>query len=284
LCGAGYNFAIDKSVNLLLSNTGSVMEIEESENTNPTPPAVLDNSENFAAQISLPEGHQITIGELDPGTLVEIATWHGTGRPDESAHRFLLSAEGIGLTRRRGREAVPVKPVVRTGSAFNNPVVGKSNYLPNQNSNSGLSDLTGFHPLDGESVTQDDEPYVNVWIERGKSFGFTALVIVLIGVIFQVYGLSTTVPDQGPKTFFGSTTTSLIIYKKTKEVVSGNVMVVKSKVEGVETVYFGAASINGEQLTLGLEGKNVTLSTKDIAGKGFFLVPFIGGLIKKLPH
>jgi len=260
------------------------MEIEESDNTKPTPPAVLDNSENFAAQISLPEGHQITIGELDPGTLVEIATWHGTGRPDESANRFLLSAEGIGLPRRRGSENVGVKPVVTTSSGFTNQSSGKSNYLPNQNTSSGLSDLTGFHPLDGQSLAQDNEQAPNVWIERGKSFGFTALVFIIIGVIFQVYGLGVTVPDQGPKTFFGSTTTSLIIYQKTNAVVSGNVMVVKSKTDGAETVYFGAGSINGEQLTLGLEGKNVTLSTKDIVGKGFFLVPFIGGLIKKLPH
>ena len=263
---------------------GSCMEIEESENTKQTPAAILDNSENFAAQISLPEGHKISIGELDPGTLVEIATWHGTGRPDESATRFLLSAEGNGLTRRRGGEAVSGKPIVRTNSDFNNQSSNKTSYLPNQNTNSGLSDLTGFHPINGESLAQDNKQSVNVWIERGKSFGFTALVVIIIGAIFQVYGLGITVPDQGPRTFFGSTATSLIIYKETKEVVSGNVMVVKSKTAEVETVYFGAGSINGEQLTLGLDGKNVTLSTKDIVGKGFFLVPFIGGLIKKLPH
>ncbi len=258
------------------------MEVEESDSTKPTPPAVLDNSENFAAQISLPEGHKITIGELDPGTLVEIATWRGTGRPDESANRFLLSAEGIGLPRRQGGESLPVKPVVRTGTAFNNQPVGKSSYIQNQSTNSGLSDLTGFHPLDGKSLAQSDGQDVNVWLERGKSFGFTALVVVLIGVIFQVYGLGVAVPDQGPRTFFGSTTTSLVIYKKTKEVVSGNVMVVKTKAEGVTTVYFGAASINGEQLTLGLDGKNVTLGTRDIVGKGFFLLPFIGSLVKNL--
>ena len=258
------------------------MEIEESENTKPTPPAVLDDSENFAAQISLPEGHKITIGELDPGTLVEIATWHGTGRPDESANRFLLSAEGIGLTRRRGGEGLPVKPVIRDSSDFNNQPASKTSYLPNQSTSSGLSDLTGFHPLNRESSTQADEKAENVWIGRGKSFGFTTLVVVLIGVIFQVYGLGVAVPDQGPRTFFGSTTTSLVIYKKTKEVVSGNVMVVKTKAEGVTTVYFGAASINGEQLTLGLDGKNVTLGTRDIVGKGFFLLPFIGSLVKNL--
>jgi hypothetical protein len=260
------------------------MGIEESEDTNQTPAVVSDNSENFAAQISLPEGHKITIGELDPGTLVEIATWHGTGRPDESATRFLLSAEGTGLTRRRSSEAVLGKPIVRTNTDINNNSSGRTNYLPNQNTNSGLSDLTGFHPIGGNPLTQDNNQSENVWLERGKSFGFTALVVIIIGVIFQVYGLGVTVPDQGPRTFFGSTATSLIIYKKTSEVVSGNVMVVKNNSGDVETVYFGAGSINGEQLTLGLDGKNVTLSTKDIVGKGFFLVPFIGGLIKKLPN
>jgi hypothetical protein len=263
---------------------GSGMEIEESENTKQAPAAILDNSENFAAQISLPEGHKITIGELDPGTLVEIATWHGTGRPDESATRFLLSAEGIGLTRRRSSEAVLGKPIVRSNTDMNNNSSSRTSYLPNQNTNSGLSDLTGFHPIGGNPLTQDNNQSENVWLERGKSIGFTALVVIIIGVIFQVYGLGVTVPDQGPRTFFGSTATSLIIYKKTSEVVSGNVMVVKNKSGDVETVYFGAGSINGEQLTLGLDGKNVTLSTKDIVGKGFFLVPFIGGLIKKLPN
>ena len=73
-----------------------------------------------------------------------------------------------------------------------------------------------------------------------------------------------------------------MIYKKTKEVISGNVMVVKVKTGEQTTTYFGAGSINGEQLTLGLEGKNVTLRSQDVAGKGFFLVPIVGGIIKNI--
>ena len=124
------------------------MQIQESDEDKPKPAAILNNSDQFAAQIALPEGHQITIGELDPGTLVEIATWHGTGRPDESANRFLLSAEGIGLTRRQSDRSqvrsVP-RPTPRPEVRFNEQQAGKQSYLPPQSSNSGLSDLTGFH-------------------------------------------------------------------------------------------------------------------------------------------
>ena len=261
------------------------MQIQESDEDKPKPAAILNNSDQFAAQIALPEGHQITIGELDPGTLVEIATWHGTGRPDESANRFLLSAEGIGLTRRQSDRSqvrdVP-RPTPRPEVRFNEQQAGKQSYLPPQNSNSGLSDLTGFHPINNDPFIQDPDQSKNPWSERIKSIGFTALVVILIGVIFQVYGLGATVPDLGPKTFLGSTTSSLVIYKKTKEVISGNVLVVVVRTPEYTMTYFGAASIDGDKITLGLEGRNISLRSQDIVGKGFFLVPFVGSIIKKI--
>jgi preprotein translocase subunit Sss1 len=174
------------------------------------------------------------------------------------------------------------RPTPRPEVRFNEQQAGKQSYLPPQSSNSGLSDLTGFHPINNDPFIQDPEQSENPWSERIKTAGFTALVFVLIGVIFQVYGLAVTVPDQGPRTFLGSTTTSLVIYKKTKEVISGNVMVVKVKTGEQTTTYFGAGSISGDQLTLGLEGKNITLRTQDIAGKGFFLVPIVGAIIKNI--
>ena len=41
--------------------------------------------DGFAGSVELQEGHQVVIGEMPPGTVVEVATWQGTGRPDESA-------------------------------------------------------------------------------------------------------------------------------------------------------------------------------------------------------
>ena len=56
--------------------------------------------DGFAASVELPEGHQLIIGEMPPGTVVEVATWQGVGRPDESANRFLITTDGTGLRKR----------------------------------------------------------------------------------------------------------------------------------------------------------------------------------------
>lgn len=60
--------------------------------------------EGFAASVELPEGHQLIIGELPAGTVVEVATWQGVGRPDASTNRFLLTADGPGMQPRRQEE------------------------------------------------------------------------------------------------------------------------------------------------------------------------------------
>jgi len=38
----------------------------------------------------LPDGQKLVVGDLDPGTVIEIATWRGTGRPDSRTNRFML--------------------------------------------------------------------------------------------------------------------------------------------------------------------------------------------------
>lgn len=43
--------------------------------------------------VDLPDGQKIIVGELPEGTIIEVATWRGTGRPDSRANRLLL---GVG--------------------------------------------------------------------------------------------------------------------------------------------------------------------------------------------
>lgn len=49
-------------------------------NKNPDAPLVVD----------LPDGQKLMVGQLPPGTVVEIATWRGTSRPDSRTTRLLL--------------------------------------------------------------------------------------------------------------------------------------------------------------------------------------------------
>ena len=53
---------------------------------------VHDNVSNPKAPlvIDLPDGQKLLVGELPAGSVVEIATWRGTGRPDSRTTRLLL--------------------------------------------------------------------------------------------------------------------------------------------------------------------------------------------------
>jgi len=50
----------------------------------PVPPA------DSALVIDLPEGQKLVLGKMDEGTVIEVATWRGTGRPDSRTNRLML--------------------------------------------------------------------------------------------------------------------------------------------------------------------------------------------------
>lgn len=66
-----------------------------SDNTQPqvitTSPAITALPTGDELVINLPEGQKVLLGKLPPGTIIEIASWRGTGPPDHHTARILLS-------------------------------------------------------------------------------------------------------------------------------------------------------------------------------------------------
>lgn len=50
----------------------------------PIPPS------DSALVIDLPDGQKLLVGKIDSGTVIEVATWRGTGRPDSRTNRLML--------------------------------------------------------------------------------------------------------------------------------------------------------------------------------------------------
>lgn len=48
--------------------------------------------------IDLPDGQKIVLGKLSAGTVIEVATWRGTGRPDSRTNRFMLGVSDSSST------------------------------------------------------------------------------------------------------------------------------------------------------------------------------------------
>lgn len=57
-----------------------------------------------ALVIDLPEGQKLVLGKMDEGTVIEVATWRGTGRPDSRTNRLMLGVSFGGTAQSPNQE------------------------------------------------------------------------------------------------------------------------------------------------------------------------------------
>jgi hypothetical protein len=240
-------------------------------NHEPQFPAPL---EGYAATVELPEGHHVTIGELTPGTIVEVATWNGTGKPDESTKRFLISADGNGLTRRQGVEQNQIEENAPAQITNNRPEpMAMANTQP-------ISDpIFGSYRSDvaSKEVTFSDKP--SNAIKALKLAGVPVLIIVLIGGLIKIAGISATVPTVGAKSFFGQSTNSVVFYKKGNQLNAGSPVVAKDK----DFIIFGNYGGDVGNLSLfTVNGKQMSVPKEALSGRGIMLIPYVGSILKPI--
>ena len=232
------------------------------------------NLEGFAASLELPEGHQLVLGELPPGTVVEVATWQGTGRPDETTNRFLLSASGNGLQRRErtsqssGSEVPPPQKEISAPEKSAGPVGAGASYL-------------------GMSTFGVDTPPAQVkkrgfsWKSVGQGF-FTAISIVAItSLVLSLAGISAVVPTRGAKTALGPSTNALVIYKKTPSVSIGvPTVALIDRVEGPGYLFGPSNSFDQKTIQIETTAGQELVQSKNVQGRAFLAIPLVGVLVK----
>jgi hypothetical protein len=64
--------------------------------------------------IDLPDGQKLLVGKMSHGTVIEVATWRGTGRPDSRTNRLML-----------GMSSNETEPTVNSNEAQDDLVVDK---------------------------------------------------------------------------------------------------------------------------------------------------------------
>ena len=64
--------------------------------------------------IDLPDGQKLLVGKMSHGTVIEVATWRGTGRPDSRTNRLML-----------GMSSNESEPAVNSNESQDNLVVDK---------------------------------------------------------------------------------------------------------------------------------------------------------------
>jgi hypothetical protein len=237
--------------------------------------------EGFAASVELPEGHQLIIGELPSGTVVEVATWQGVGRPDDTTNRFLLTADGPGLQTRRREEITPpegtkpnVQPVVESKPA---PKVEVPNTKSADDAFLGVTSLE--KPSIPRTIPQ------SAWKQRGRAAFTVVAALSIVIVLLNIVGLSFTVPTLGSKTVFGNTANSLVIYKRGTSVTDNAPIVVMSTNNGKKEIVLGSATVYSPtqfeiSTTKGLQIEN----SNSVVGQSVVAIPYLGWLLGPLFH
>jgi len=60
--------------------------------------------------IDLPDGQKLIVGNIPTGTIIEVATWRGTGRPDSRTTRMMLGVSGAEDDQSTERDQESSKP------------------------------------------------------------------------------------------------------------------------------------------------------------------------------
>lgn len=248
------------------------------------------NLEGFAASVELPEGHQLVLGELPPGTVVEVATWQGTGRPDETTNRFLLSASGPGLQRRQRREdSAPTATNQIENEKFVPELEANKSELFAPPSLGSVGASSGYLGLRTAGVDGAPTPAKSAvkstssvrWKTIGRSVFSVVAVIAISAMALSFFGISATVPTRGAETTFGPSTSSLVVYKKSASVELGSAAVAKVDKDGREEVLFGPTNVfDAEVVQIETSAGQELVPANSVAGRAFLAIPFIGTFAK----
>jgi hypothetical protein len=121
--------------------------------------------------IDLPDGQKIILSKLQEGAVIEVATWHGTGRPDSRTNRFMLGMTTGQST--SGSESASVAPT-KSEADPKKPFIGKMDIVLksakslitnlSQPMKTALKKSKELTPVDS---TTDLE--INAWLDSLKS-------------------------------------------------------------------------------------------------------------------
>ena len=237
------------------------------------------NLEGFAASLELPEGHQLVLGELPPGTVVEVATWQGTGRPDETTNRFLISASGSGLQR---RERSSQKPEVRNQDSRPLQLSAPTNYANKSEGSIGAgSSYLGMKTFGVDAPVDGTKLKKKTWRTIGRIVFSVVSVIAIVSLTLSLLGISAVVPVRGAKTALGPSTNALVIYKKTPSVSIGSPTVALLNTKELTGFIFGPSnSFDQETFQIETTAGQELVKAKNIEGRAFLAIPLLGIVAK----
>jgi len=236
------------------------------------PPLVLD----------LPEGQKLVVGNLDPGTVIEIATWRGTGRPDSRTNRLMLGVstnEDEDMPRKRSlppvenvREAgQPVQEISQPSAQQSVPSERTGVIYSNLNPTRDSGQLAKMEP---KAKQKNKNILKRVLIASGS----VSTVAVVSFVLFGVLGLQFAHPGAGLGTSMGAANTSVVLIKPDAGLVVGKSVLTDLPNKTDNPTVAVVAAVNDKAILLATDSGYAQVRPELVRGKVVMLLPFLGAV------
>ena len=105
--------------------------------------------------IDLPDGQKLVVGKMESGTVIEVATWRGTGRPDSRTSRLMLGMSSGDSAPQNGSTVGAQNGSNQSEKAFKK--LGKFNFDSSKYLSKVISFL-GFGGANSENVASESKP------------------------------------------------------------------------------------------------------------------------------
>jgi len=236
--------------------------------------------------VDLPDGQKLVVGDLVPGTVIEIATWRGTGRPDSRTNRFMLGVstnedEGIPSKRSLRNRAEITAPAtnietVATAVTHNTYMITES--APTNKIATGVvySNLVPEARKNQLSTTQNKNGRSTILKRMAILSGSISAVAALAFVLIVPVGLKFAHPASGATSTFGSVSNSLVVVKQDENLTVGKSVVVDLAGDKSSPVVGIVAAVSDRAVLLSTDTGYVQVRKEQLHGKVVAVLPFLG--------
>lgn len=190
--------------------------------------------------LDLPDGQKLLVGELPPGTVIEVASWRGTERPDNRTLRLLL---GVSSETQEDSNGIP-QPEYSRGPGS-----------------------------DAARRARAARRRQRAWI----GLLATSVAVILGALAFYLSPLEIVHPSQGASIGFGPANSALVVTGPPAEEYNTGQLVVADTGNNSLAIGRVAAETGGELLLQGDSGY-IQVAESSVVGPSLLIIPFVGYL------
>ena len=228
--------------------------------------------------IDLPDGQKLVVGNLDPGTVIEVATWRGTGRPDSRTNRLMLGVS-------ESEKEVPV-----SDKAGAKKLIKNRDSKPRWQEVSLENEVEGLVSQKGSmSYTVSSSNSVSEQVQRRhvlsgrfnakgiiKACAITLALVLIFAGLIGPGKMRIAHPQSGVASSLGSAQNSLIIIRQGVKGKVGEPVIVTVSDPKVSPVLAVVSAVADDQYLLATNTQQFQSTSRDIHGKVQFVIPYLG--------